>query len=133
MKVTLEKVFANVKENKFGPKLSVGLKVREPMVLDINGNEHSTEGRYINAWFDKDFIFPHKEGDVVDLLIVERNGYLDFKLPGVGKPPTPDMGSFIERLATVEGQVSAILKHLELNTTAPAKAEEDVQVDPEDF
>lgn len=127
MQVTLEKVFANVKENKFGPKLSVGLKVKESTVTDINGTVHNVEGKYINAWFDKDYTFPHKEGDVIDIMIVERNGYLDFKLPGVGKPPTPDTGALIDRIVKLENAVFGAQE---------AKKEQESQpeaVDPEDF
>jgi hypothetical protein len=37
--------------------------------------------------------------------VSQRGDYLDFKLPGVGKPPAPDMSAIIERLAKLEAVV----------------------------
>lgn len=133
MKVTLKKVFANVKPTKFGDKLSVGLKIEEPVVTDIDGNSVTIGDKYLNAWFKQDFTFPHKEGDVVEILIKQRGEYLDFMLPGVGKAPTVDNGSLIERISKLEGEMKVVLAHLELNVASTATAPADEESTEEDY
>lgn len=127
MLVTITKVYSNVKTTKFGEKLSVGLKVQEQTVTDINGDSHTVGDRYINAWFPKDFVFPFREGDKAELLIKERNGYLDFAIPGVGKAPAPDVSSLVERIKKLESAVFG-------DSAKPAEVAPEPEVaDPDDF
>ena len=76
--VTITKVSSNVKETKFGPKLSVGLKIKELVVQDINGEAVNVGDRYLNAWFPKDHVFKYKEGDKIDIIVKQRGEWLDF-------------------------------------------------------
>lgn len=120
--VTLKKVFSNVKPTKFGDKLSVGLKIEEATIVDINGQTITVGDKYLNAWFDKGFIFPHKEGEQVDLLITTRGEYIDFKLPGIGKPPAPDTSALVDRITKLEAAVFG-----------PKTAPEPDIADPDDY
>jgi hypothetical protein len=100
--VTIEKVFSKVKETKRGEALSVGLKLREEFVEDINGEKINVKDKWVNAFFPKDFDFPFKDGDTADLLIVQDGEYINFKIPGVGKAPTPDIASLVKRVQRLE-------------------------------
>lgn len=120
MKVTLEKVFKNVKETKFGPKLSVGLKIRESKVTDIEGKEVIVGDRYLNAWFKPDFNFAHDVGDSIDILIKQRGEWLDFSIP---KP-----GENTGALADLAARVARLEAHCGLTTTEPEPPS-----DPDDF
>lgn len=131
MKVTLTRVVSNVKETKFGKKLSVGLKIKETAIQDINGTTIAVNDRFINGWFNEDFKFEHKEGDVVEILIATRGDYLDFKIPGVGKPPAPDMGSLIDRIVKLETAVFGD-KEVKNEETLPAEPSTE-SVDPSDW
>ena len=124
MQVTLTRVSKNVKETKFGNKLSVGLKIKETEVTDINGTKVAVNDRFLNGWFNEDFKFEPQEGDVIDILITTRDNYIDFKLPGVGKPPAPDMSAIVERIARLE---SVVYGTKENNKSEPEA------VDPNDF
>lgn len=136
MIVTLKKVFTSVKTTKFGDKLSVGLKIEEPTVTDINGQPITVGDKYLNAWFDKNFIFPHTEGEKVDILITTRGEYIDFKLPGIGKPPAPDLGSIIDRIKKLEDVVynsASPILNSNTGTTEPSTPAPDDVVDPTDW
>lgn len=122
MKVTLEKVFKNVKETKFGPKLSVGLKIRESKVTDIEGKEVIIGDRYLNAWFKPDFVFNHDVGDTIEILVKQRGEWLDFTLP---KP-----GENAGALAELAARVAALEAHCGITRTEP---EPEPASDPDDF
>lgn len=128
MQVTLEKVFKSVKETKFGPKLSVGLKIKETTAQDINGDSVTINDRYINGWFKQDFNFEHEAGDVIDILLTTRNEYLDFTLPEVAaqrKGGDPSLGP---RVAKLEKQVAELIAHLAIEEEEEADA-----LDPDNF
>tara|TARA_R100001086_G_C11848217_1_gene261010 strand:+ start:2259 stop:2627 length:369 start_codon:yes stop_codon:yes gene_type:complete len=122
MKVTLTKVYTNVKETKYGEKLSVGLKIAEKQVNDIDGNSIDVNDRYINAWFPKDTEFAYSEGDTIDIRVKQRGEYLDFQLvDGLPKP-----GAALEaRVAKLEKQMAEL--------TGGEVVDEDKQEDPDDF
>ena len=110
MKVTLKKVFTNIKTTKFGEKLSVGLKIEENEVQDINGDTIQVNDRYINCWLPKESTFPYSEGDVVNILVKQRGDFLDFKLadspqykPGVKQ----DNSDLERRVKALEDKVFA--------------------------
>jgi len=119
-KVTLEKVFTKVKETKFGPKLSVGLKIKEATVTDVDGVEVQVNDRYLNAWLKEDAVFPHKEGDVIEIAVKQRGEWLDFSL-GAFKGGTSSDGP---RLAAIEARLSKIEARLD-------GADEDEETEPE--
>lgn len=125
-KVTLEKVFTKVKETKFGPKLSVGLKVKEASVEDINGIKVQVNDRYINGWFKQDYVFPHKEGEEIEILLTTRGEYLDFTLPEIAAQKRGGDPSLGPRVAKLEKQISEIIAHLKIE-------EEEILEDPNDF
>jgi hypothetical protein len=101
-KVTIDKVFTKQIETKRGPRLSVGLKVKDATVQDIDGESVAVTDRWINGFFDAGFTVPFKEGDEVELLIVQKDQYLNFTLPGVGKAPAPDTAKLLERIKKLE-------------------------------
>ncbi len=110
--VTIEKVFTKVKETKFGEKLSVGLKIKESSVEDLNGAAVQVNDRYLNGWFNKDYKFPYKEGDEVDIIITTRGDWLDFQLPEVAamkKGGDPTIGPRVTKLEKQMAQVLAKL------------------------
>lgn len=107
-KVTLTKVFTGIKETKFGNKMNVGLKIQEDKIKDINGQDIVVGDRYVNGWFKEDFTFPYSEGDVVDLLVVVKGEYLNFSLPGVGKPPAEDTSILKARIKELEAEIAAL-------------------------
>ena len=76
--VTIDKVFKNKKTTKFGEKLSVGLKIKETTVKDINGEDVTIGDRYLNAWFPADYDFTPQAGDTIDILVKQRGEWLDF-------------------------------------------------------
>ena len=119
-KVTLEKVFTKVKETKFGPKLSVGLKIKEATVTDVDGVEVQVNDRYLNAWLKEDAVFPHKEGDVIEIAVKQRGEWLDFSL-GAFKGGTSSDGP---RLAAIEARLSKLEAQM-------AGHHEDVETEPE--
>lgn len=128
--VTIARVVNSIKTTKFGDKLSVGLKIKETEVVDINGTKVPVNDRFLNAWFNPEYKFEPKEGDVVDILVSQRGDYLDFKLPGVGKPPAPDMSAIIERIAKLEAVVYREQAGL---VTVSDPADEPEAVDPDNY
>lgn len=105
-KVTIDKVFTKQIETQRGARLSVGLKVKDSSIKDINDKDIAVNDRWINGFFDTNFVVPFKQGDTVELLIIEKDGkYLNFSIPGVGKPPAPDMGLLIDRIKKLEDAV----------------------------
>lgn len=105
-KVTIDKVFTKQIETQRGARLSVGLKVKDSSIKDINDKDIAVNDRWINGFFDTSFVVPFKQGDTVELLIIEKDGkYLNFSIPGVGKPPAPDMGLLIDRIKKLEDAV----------------------------
>lgn len=129
--VTLTRVVSNVKETKFGKKLSVGLKIKESTVRDINGSDVAVNDRFINGWFNEDFKFEPKEGDVIDILIATRGEYLDFKLPGVGKPPVADTSALVDRIIKLEQAVFGAQENKKEPVLPPESTTE--AVDPSDW
>ena len=126
-KVTIKKVFSNIKETKFGPKMSIGLKVEETTVSDINGEDIEIKDRFINSWFPKDFTFPFQEGDIVNVLITSRGDYLDFKLPE--NATSGDM-SITSRVLRLETQMKGLLDSEKTVDEYHKAVEEAVKVDP---
>jgi hypothetical protein len=109
MKVTLTKVFTGVKETKYGEKLSVGLKIAEKTVNDIDGNTVEVNDRYINAWFPKNTHFPYSEGDTVDIRVKQRGDYLDFQLiDKLEETNTSGNKNLEDRIFKLEDRISAI-------------------------
>lgn len=105
-KVTITKVFQSEKETKFGPKVSVGLKIEEPNVTDLNGESVDIKDRYINGWFPKGYEFPFQEGDIVNVIVTERGEYLDFKIP---EGSTLGEGSITARVLKLERLVKTLM------------------------
>lgn len=120
-KVTIDKVFNDAKETKFGPRAQLSIKIKESVVKDINEQDVEIGGNYIRGFFPAGFIAPFKQGDVVDLLIIKKGEYLNFTIPGVGKPPTPDLQNIVERIKKLEDKVFG-------ETRVP---EEDVVLEPD--
>ena len=105
-KVTIDKVFTKQIETQRGARLSVGLKIKEGSVKDINGQDITVNDRWINGFFDPKFTVPFKQGDSAEILIIEKDGkYLNFSIPGVGKPPAHDMSLLIDRIKRLEDAV----------------------------
>lgn len=131
MKVTLNKVFTSVKETKYGEKLSVGLKINEKQVNDIDGNTVDVNDRYINAWFPKDTRFPYNEGDTIDIRVKQRGDYLDFQL--INDMPKPGQAAVSDtRISNLESRV-AKLEEIIANTPAVSDPTETVPDDPDNF
>ena len=128
-KVTIKKVFQAEKETKFGMKVSVGLKIEEETVTDVNGETVEVKDRYINGWFPKGYEFPFQEGDIVNILIAERDVYLDFKIPDGST--SGDM-SITSRVLKLEKQMKGLLG--ETKDTSDKEPEGEEEADPsEDF
>lgn len=53
MLVTISKINRGVKETKYGNKRSVGIQIAEDTVKDINGNNVSIGGRWLNCLYDE--------------------------------------------------------------------------------
>ena len=124
MKVTLDKVFKSVKETKFGEKLSVGIKIKEATVHDINGDEVTVGDRYINAWMPKDAQFNYEAGQVINIQVKQRGDYLDFKMVDGQQPSTPSTSGLEERVKRLE---EAVFKD------EPVDSEPETAPDPDDF
>jgi len=132
-KVTLKKVFQSEKETKFGMKVSVGLKIEEETVTDINGEDVEVKDRYINGWFPKGYDFPFQEGDVVNVLVAVRGDYLDFKIPDNA---TSGEMSITKRVLRLEKQMKDLTegKSEKKETEPTMDGEKEVDVaDPDDF
>lgn len=122
-KVTIEKVFSDEKETKFGKRTQLSIKVKESTVKDINGTDVSVAGKYIRGFFPQGFIAPFKEGDETEILLVQKGEFLNFNIPGVGKPPAPDTSNLVDRIAKLEAAVFG-------GTVVPEPEE---AVDPDNF
>lgn len=133
-KVTINKVFQSEKETKFGLKVSVGLKIDEDTVTDINGEDVEIKDRYINGWFPKGYDFPFQEGDVVNVLVAVRGDYLDFKLPDNA---TSGEMSITKRVLRLEKQMKDLTEgkvvKKEVKETEPTMDGEVDVADPDDF
>ena len=131
-KVTIDKVFSDAKETKFGKRTQLSIKVKESTVKDINGVDIKVDGKYIRGFFPEGFVAPFKDGEQAEILVLQKGEFLNFSLPGVGKPPAPDVGVLLERIATLEGQMKVVLNHLQLKAVKTEEPEVD-SVDPDDF
>lgn len=119
-KITIKKVFSNIKDTKHGPKTSIGLKVEEEIVTDINGEEIKLGERFINGWFPKDFTFPFQEGDIVNILMTTRDEYVNFKLP---ESSTSGDMTITSRVLRLEAQMKQVLEGKEETKEEPKEVE----------
>lgn len=131
MIVTITNIYTDIKEGKYGPSQQISLKIAESTAEDINGDKVSTAGKYIRGFFKPDFVFPYKQGEQGDILIVQKGEYLNFTLPGVGKAPAPDANALINRIKKIEERLDKLdggVVTVDEGVDIPAEA-----VDPDDF
>lgn len=106
MKVTLTQVLSKAKETKYGMKQSVGIKIQEETVLDINGETVEVNDRYLNGWFKEGYEPPFTIGDTIDIVVKQRGEWLDFSLPKAGESDNST------RILELEAEVGRLRKLL---------------------
>lgn len=99
MKVTLDKIFRKEKEGSKGKYISVGLKTPQYPDKWINGFEDDTTKHW-------------KDGDEVEIELIEKDGYLNFKTVGVYIGDAISKGTQLDR---IEQKLNELLKYFESN------------------
>lgn len=109
MKVTISRIVRGDKDTKFGTKNSVGLKIQETTISDVNGNEVEVNDRWLNCLYDlnrQNGTEAWNDGDSVDIDVTVNGEYLNFR---------PSSADSVRASNNLEERVKKIEEHLGFN------------------